>query len=249
MTELEQEIAHLEELRAKHRKNIRTLEEMLANYGMERPLPLLNNLDFEREQLRQVEERLAELAGQAGTEEMPADTVEPAAGPRGVQVSVTGSGAAAVGEQAVAAGEGGVAVGGDVVHGDKVDGDKVTGDKVTVSTHVRDVHGGTVITAGRDVTYRAGAASDELSVVFAAFLQELQARADLSPQDKAEVEGEVKALEATLKSDEPDLGTVQRVKRFFREKGGWPATAGLALFSNPSVVAVVQAATKRLMGG
>jgi hypothetical protein len=124
MTELEQEIAHLEELRAKHRKNIRTLEEMLANYGMERPLPLLNNLDFEREQLRQVEERLAELAGQAGTEEMPADTVEPAAGPRGVQVSVTGSGAAAVGEQAVAAGEGGVAVGGDVHGGIHVSGQR-----------------------------------------------------------------------------------------------------------------------------
>nr|NIO68381.1 hypothetical protein [Anaerolineae bacterium] len=130
MTELEQEIAHLQELQAKHRQNIHTLEEMLANYGMERPLHLVNSLDFEQEQLRQVEERLTELAAQAGTEEAPADTVEPATGPRAAQVSVTGSGAAAVGEQAVAAGEGGVAVGGDVVHGDKVDGDKVAGDKV-----------------------------------------------------------------------------------------------------------------------
>jgi len=34
---------------------------------------------------------------------------------------------------------------------------------------------------------------------------------------------EVNALEATLKSDEPDLSTVQRVKRLFKEKGGWLA--------------------------
>jgi hypothetical protein len=143
---------------------------------------------------------------------------------------------------------GGVTIGGDVVYGDKVGGDKVAGDKVVVSTHVRDVRGGTVITAGRDVTYTAGAAGDELSAVFTSFLQELQARADLSPQDKVAVEREVKVLEAALKSDEPDLGTVQRVKRFFQEKGGWLARAGLALLSNPSVVAVVETATKRLMG-
>jgi hypothetical protein len=144
---------------------------------------------------------------------------------------------------------GDITIGGDVVFGDKVGGDKVAGDKVVVTTQVRDVRGGTVITAGGDVTYTAGAADDDLSAIFAAFLQELQARADLSPQDKAAVEREVVALETTLKSDEPDLGTVQRVKRFFQEKGGWLARAGLALLSNPSVVAVVQAATKRLMGG
>jgi hypothetical protein len=143
---------------------------------------------------------------------------------------------------------GGVTIGGDVVYGDKVGGDKVAGDKVVVSTHVRDVRGGTVITAGQDVTYTAGAAGDELSAVFTAFLQELQARTDLSPQDKVAVEREVKVLEAALKSDEPDLGTVQRVKRFFQEKGGWLARAGLALLSSPSVVAVVETATKRLMG-
>jgi hypothetical protein len=144
---------------------------------------------------------------------------------------------------------GDITIGGDVVYGDKVGGDKVEGDKVVVSSHVRDVRGGTVITAGGDVTYTAGVAGDDLAAVFAAFLRELQAQADLSPQDKAAAEREVKALEATLQSDEPDLGTVQQVKRFFQEKGGWLATAGLTLLSNPSVVAVVQEATKKLMGG
>ena len=63
MTELEQEIAHLQELRAKHRKNIRRLKETLANYGVDRPLKLVNELEFEQEQLCHVEEQLEELVG------------------------------------------------------------------------------------------------------------------------------------------------------------------------------------------
>jgi len=63
MTELE-EIAHLQKLQDKHRQNIHRLEEQLASYGMDRPLPLLYNLEFERAQLRQVEERLEELTAQ-----------------------------------------------------------------------------------------------------------------------------------------------------------------------------------------
>jgi hypothetical protein len=62
MMDREDELAHLRGLRAKHRKNIRMLEEMLANYGMERPLPLLNNLEFEQKQLAEVEGRLVALA-------------------------------------------------------------------------------------------------------------------------------------------------------------------------------------------
>ncbi len=70
MTEWENEIAHLEKLRATHRRNIRTLEERLAAYGsLERPLHLINTLEAEREQLHRVEERLA--AVQAGKEPPP----------------------------------------------------------------------------------------------------------------------------------------------------------------------------------
>ena len=117
MTDREDELAHLRSLQAKHRKNIQMLEEMLANYGMERPLPLLNNLEFERKQLRQVEERLAAaLTAQAGTGEAPAAPAESATASPTVQVTVTDSGVAAVGEGATATGAGGVAVGGDV-HG------------------------------------------------------------------------------------------------------------------------------------
>lgn len=77
MTELEQEIAHLQELRAKHRKNIHRLEEQLATYGKaDAPLHLFNKLDSEREQLRQVEEELKTLATQAETEAAPATPAE-----------------------------------------------------------------------------------------------------------------------------------------------------------------------------
>lgn len=56
-----EEIAHLRTLQMQHQKNIRRLEEMLAQHGMDRPLHLLNELDFEREQLRLVEARLAQV--------------------------------------------------------------------------------------------------------------------------------------------------------------------------------------------
>jgi Tol biopolymer transport system component/formylglycine-generating enzyme required for sulfatase activity len=89
MTELKQEIAHLQKLQARHRKNIHTLEETLVNYGMARPLSLLNELDYEREQLRQVEERLARLAAQIEIEEVSTVPAEPVRPPRQVPPRVT----------------------------------------------------------------------------------------------------------------------------------------------------------------
>ena len=82
MPPLEQKIAHLRKMRAKHRKHIRTLEEQIANYGMTPPLSLLNELEHEQEQLRQVKEQLAGLEAQAGTEEMPGKPVHPPRTPK-----------------------------------------------------------------------------------------------------------------------------------------------------------------------
>jgi hypothetical protein len=160
MTELEQEIAHLQELRAKHRKNIHTLEEALANYGMDRPLHLVNALEFEQEQLRQVEERLAAaLAVEAGAEEAPVLPAGPAAVSPDVQVTVTGSGAAAVGEGAIAVGEGGVGVGGDV-RGDVVH---------------------TVIKHAERVEVRAEPTGDDPATLHRRYLAELAAEANRLP--------------------------------------------------------------------
>ncbi len=70
MSNREQEIEHLEKLRAKHRANIYELEKMLAEYSLpERPLSRINELKREKERLQQVEERLATLRGEKGKSE------------------------------------------------------------------------------------------------------------------------------------------------------------------------------------
>lgn len=81
MTDLEQEIAHLQGLYAMHRENIRYLERQLAQHGMTPPLGLLHQLKHEREKLHQVKERLAELGvrvvpGETSTEESPELQIE-----------------------------------------------------------------------------------------------------------------------------------------------------------------------------
>ncbi len=109
MSDREQEIEHLERLRDRHQANIRNLEEMLAGYGpLESPLNLLNKLELEQEQLRQVEEELAALRGEG-----PAEVAAEQAVPVWFE-----------GPQVVASGDRAAAVGGDV-HGDVVTGEKV----------------------------------------------------------------------------------------------------------------------------
>ncbi len=109
MSDREQEIEHLERLRARHKANIRKLEKMLAGYGpLESPLNLLNKLELEQEQLRQVEEELAALRGEG-----PAEVAAEQAVPVWFE-----------GPQVVASGDRAAAVGGDV-HGDVVTGEKV----------------------------------------------------------------------------------------------------------------------------
>lgn len=111
-----------------------------------------------------------------------------------------------------------------------------------------DVSDSTVITAGRDVAYTEEG-GDELVELFTAFLQELQARPDLPGDEKAQVAAAVEELQATMTSDAPDLGTVQRVRKLLAEQGGWIADRARKLFSNPAVVAVISEATRRLLGG
>ncbi len=58
---MEQKIEHLKKLQARHSANICKLEETLAWYGMTPPLYLVNSLEYENEQLREVEARLTAL--------------------------------------------------------------------------------------------------------------------------------------------------------------------------------------------
>ncbi len=54
-----EEIAHLETMISLHRKNLYTLEEMLAKYGSDQPLHLINSVTMEKEAIarytRQIE--------------------------------------------------------------------------------------------------------------------------------------------------------------------------------------------------
>ncbi len=109
MSNREQEIEHLERLRAIHQANIRDLEEKLALHGpLAKPTHLLRELEIEQEGLQQVEARLAALLGE-GSEKVAVEQAAPVSSDR---------------PQVVASGDRAAAVGGDV-HGDVVTGEKV----------------------------------------------------------------------------------------------------------------------------
>ena len=73
---MSEEREHLLRLQAQHKRNIRTLENQVAMYGMTPPIHLVNHLDHEREQLAEVEARLAALEGSS-----PQGEAEPASFP------------------------------------------------------------------------------------------------------------------------------------------------------------------------
>ncbi|MBL7200844.1 MAG: hypothetical protein ISS56_11890 [Anaerolineae bacterium] len=60
---MSEEREHLLRLQAQHKRNIRMLENQIAMYGMTPPIHLVNHLDHQREQLAEVEARLAALEG------------------------------------------------------------------------------------------------------------------------------------------------------------------------------------------
>jgi NB-ARC domain len=57
----EEEIIHIRNLIAKHQKNLYAIEEILANYGVDRPIHVLNSLTFEQETLKKLQAKLDAL--------------------------------------------------------------------------------------------------------------------------------------------------------------------------------------------
>ncbi|MBD2168930.1 tetratricopeptide repeat protein [Calothrix membranacea FACHB-236] len=57
----EEEIVHVRKLITKHQKNIHAVEEILANYGVDRPIHILNSLTFEQESIKKLQDRLQKL--------------------------------------------------------------------------------------------------------------------------------------------------------------------------------------------
>ncbi len=57
----EEEIIHIRQLIAKHQNNLYAVEKILANYGVDRPVHILNSLTFEQETIKKLQAQLEEL--------------------------------------------------------------------------------------------------------------------------------------------------------------------------------------------
>ncbi|NUQ84874.1 MAG: hypothetical protein HUU11_09185, partial [Anaerolineales bacterium] len=56
-----EEIAHLETMIALHKKNLFILEEMLAKYGVDQPLHLVNSVTMEKEAIARYTRKIESL--------------------------------------------------------------------------------------------------------------------------------------------------------------------------------------------
>ncbi|NIN63999.1 MAG: hypothetical protein GTO63_04635, partial [Anaerolineae bacterium] len=88
----------------------------------------------------------------------------------------------------------------------------------------------------------------DLEAIFEKLRRLVAAQPRLPPAEQEEITGKLSELQSELAGPEPDLGTIQRLKKFLSEKGPWMAAGINALFSNPSVVQVVKQAAQRLLG-
>ena len=61
MEDNHEEIAHLETMISLHKKNLYTLEEMLARYGSDQPLHLINSVTMEKEAIARYTKKIESL--------------------------------------------------------------------------------------------------------------------------------------------------------------------------------------------
>ncbi|MCB0012595.1 MAG: hypothetical protein KDE34_11860, partial [Anaerolineales bacterium] len=144
------------------------------------------------------------------------------------RAKVKGSGAVAQGPGATAVGERGVSVGGsvggsivtgdrnritsvggDVVKGDKVGGDKVGGDKITTG----DISGSTGVAIGREAQAHVqyGVSGAELTTLFQAMYEKIDARTPDPNVEKEEIVAEVQKIEAEATTQaEPNENKLER---------------------------------------
>jgi len=124
-----------------------------------------------------------------------------------------------------------------------------TGDITYGPSHKTVFHGpvtGPVHTGSGDIVINP---NQDLETIFAQLRALVAAQPQLAPTEQEEITAKLSELKTELVQPEPDLGKIQRLKKFLVEKGPWLATGVNALFSNPSVVEMVKQATQRLLGG
>jgi hypothetical protein len=101
---------------------------------------------------------------------------------------------------------------------------------------------------GRDKITSA-LATDEFNGLFTRLLEAVEQSQDLNPQEKKETQSKSEELKEELKQSEPDLGKLDRLKKFISSKGGAIAAATGAIFQYPPVQELVKSIAQRLVGG
>lgn len=122
----------------------------------------------------------------------------------------------------------------------------VLGDKldIVIGDHASNV------SVGKGIVHvvQFGASTRTLTDVCWKFIQDIHTSATLNPEQIARITDQVHSLAEILAQEDPNLGEIQRIKRFLLEQEGRPAVRMSVLFSHDAVAQPIRRAVKRLIG-
>jgi len=105
------------------------------------------------------------------------------------------------------------------------------------------------VSVGKDIVHiQIGADAHSLSDVCAWFVQDLGTALEPEPEKEAQIAKQISRLMRVLTGPDPDLGEIQRIKRFLAEREGSPAVRTAVLFSHDAVTRPILQAVERLIG-
>jgi len=122
----------------------------------------------------------------------------------------------------------------------------VLGDKldIVIGDHASNV------SVGKDVvhTVHFGADTRTLTGVCAKFAEDIRTSVKLGPKRIEWIEDQLSRLVDLLTHEDPDLGEIQRIKKYLAEQEGRPAVRTSVLFSHEVVARPIRRAVERLVG-
>jgi DNA-binding MarR family transcriptional regulator len=122
----------------------------------------------------------------------------------------------------------------------------VLGDKldIVIGDHASNV------SVGKGILHvvQLGASTRTLTDICSKFIQEFDTALTLNPEQIALIADQVYSLADILAQEDPDLGEIQRIKRFLAKQEGRPAVRTSVLFSHDVVAQPIRRAVKRLIG-
>jgi DNA-binding MarR family transcriptional regulator len=122
----------------------------------------------------------------------------------------------------------------------------VLGDKldIVIGDHASNVSVGKGIVP----VVQLGASTRPLADVCSKFLEDIRTGLAFTPEQITRITDQVYNLANILAEEDPDLGKVQRIKRFLAEQEGRPAARTSVLFSHEAVARPIRQAVARLIG-